>query len=122
MKVKNLSESFDKVEELCSPRIISSVGDCYVKIAKVQGVLPIHTHDNEDELFIVYKGNMILEVEGTQFNLNEGDVFLVEKGKMHRPIAKEVCEVLLVEKKTTLHTGSDDTNITRSIEDQLRPL
>ena len=64
MKVKNINKSFKKVEELCSPRVISSVENCYIKIAKVKGKLPMHVHDNEDELFIIHRGTMILEVEG----------------------------------------------------------
>ena len=81
-----------------------------------------HKHENEDELFIIHKGSMILEIEGESVVLNQGDVFLVEKGKEHRPIAEDVCEVILIEKKTTSHTGSVDSDITRSIDEQLRPL
>lgn len=122
MNPTNIEKSFEKVEEFCSPRIISSVENCYVKVAKVIGVLPFHTHENEDELFIIHNGEMIMELENEKIPLKKGDIYLVEKGILHRPIAKEVCEVILIEKKTTAHTGGDDTEITRSIEEQLRPL
>lgn len=122
MNKVNINESFLKVEEYCSPRVISSVEDQYVKIAKVYGTLPLHTHETQDELFIIHKGKMILEVEGIKHNLVTGDIFLVEKGKEHRPICDEVCEVILVEKKNTSHTGSKDTSITKSIDEQLKPL
>jgi len=122
MNPTNIDDSFDKVVEYCSPRIISSVENCYVKVAKVIGTLPFHTHENEDELFIIHKGEMIMELEDKKIRLCKGDIYLVEKGIRHRPIADDVCEVVLIEKKTTAHTGSDDTEITRSIAEQLRPL
>lgn len=122
MKAVNLFESFDKVVEHCSPRVISSVEDCYVKIAKVIGELPWHTHDNEDELFIIHNGSLVMEFEDESVHMKTGDVLLVEKGRKHRPVATDLCEVILVEKKSTAHTGTDDTHITRSIDEQLRPL
>lgn len=118
----NINESLEKIEEYCSPRVISSVENCYVKVAKVVGTLPWHIHDDEDELFIIHKGQMDMELETGLISLKEGDVFLVEKGVNHRPVAAEVCEVVLVEKKSTSHTGSEDTDITRTIDEQLRPL
>lgn len=122
MIAKNIAESFAKLEELCSPRVISSVEDCYVKIAKVKGELPWHTHEDEDELFIIHSGSLVLEFEDRQIKMDPGDFYLVEKGKKHRPVAENICEVILIEKKTTAHTGNDDTDITRSIDEQLRPL
>ena len=122
MKPTNINESFEKVIEYCAPRVISSVENCYVKIAKVIGELPWHIHENEDELFIIHKGSLIMELENGSIPLNEGDVYLIEKGTNHRPIASEVCEVILIEKKTTEHTGKVDSEITKSLEDQLRPL
>ena len=51
--MKNINKSFTKIEELCSPRVIHSVGNCYIKLAKVKGTLPMHTHEDEDELNII---------------------------------------------------------------------
>lgn len=118
----NLENSFEKVVEYCSPRIISSVENCYVKVAKVIGTLPFHTHENEDELFIIHNGEMIMELEDKKIQLSKGDIYLVKKGIRHRAVAEEVCEVVLIEKKTTSHTGSDKTEITRTLSEQLRPL
>ena len=123
MKTTNIYESFKKIDELCSPRIISSIENCYVKLVKMQGTdLPLHIHTDEDELFIMHKGSMILEVEDQKIELKEGDLFLVEKGKIHRPIAIDVCEVIIIEKKTTAHTGGYEGKMTKTIEEQLRPL
>ncbi len=54
--------------------------------------------------------------------LREGDAFVVPKGVRHNPIAEEECLVMLIERKSTLHTGNEITDKTRSVVEQLRPL
>ena len=116
--MKNITDVLSNLNELCSPRVLSAVNNHYVKIAKVKGKLPMHKHKS-DELFIIYKGEMIIEVENEFFKLKEGDVFLVKKGLMHRPISEGVCECILVEQKDLLHTGDETFDITKTIEEQL---
>jgi len=122
MEAKNLDRSFEKIDEYWAPRVICSIEDFYLKIAKISGEFTWHTHENEDELFIIHRGQMVLEIEDEKVGLKQGDVFLVQKGKRHRPVAKEECEIILLEKKTTAHTGDVVTAHTRSIEDQLRSI
>jgi len=122
MDIPNLSNSFQKLNELCSPRVISSFENMYVKVAKVKGTLPFHIHEDQDELFIIHKGSLIMEINNERIKLIEGDVFNVPKGMNHRPIAAEICEVILIEQKDTLHTGKTSYDITRDLEDQLKPL
>jgi mannose-6-phosphate isomerase-like protein (cupin superfamily) len=105
--------------ELWSPRVIGEVEDFYVKVAKVHGSLAWHAHDNEDELFLVLKGELRIEMRGTSVTLREGDMYVVPKGVEHNPVAENECHVLLIEKKSTLHTGNVVTDRTRSIEEQL---
>jgi mannose-6-phosphate isomerase-like protein (cupin superfamily) len=108
--------------ELWSPRVIAEVDDNYVKVAKVQGSFGWHAHDNEDELFLVLKGHLRIEMEGLAVVLGEGELFVVPKGVRHNPVAEQECHVMLFERKTTLHTGNVVSGRTRSIEEQLRPL
>jgi mannose-6-phosphate isomerase-like protein (cupin superfamily) len=108
--------------ELWSPRVIGEVDDAYIKVAKVHGSLTWHAHDDEDELFYILKGRLRIEMEAGDVELGEGEMFVVPKGVRHNPIADEECHLLLIERKTTLHTGSDVTDKTRSIDEQLRPL
>lgn len=108
--------------ELWSPRVVGEIDDAYVKVAKVQGSLTWHAHENEDELFFVLRGTLRIEMEGGTVVLNEGDLFIVPKGVRHNPIAEEECHLMLVERKSTLHTGDVATVRTRSIADQLRPV
>lgn len=108
--------------EYWSPRVIAELDDSYVKVAKVHGTLTWHAHDDEDELFYILKGSLRVEMEERTVELHEGDVFVVPKGVRHNPIADEECLVMLIERKSTLHTGSEVTEKTRSLSEQLRPV
>jgi mannose-6-phosphate isomerase-like protein (cupin superfamily) len=108
--------------ELWSPRVIGEVDDAYIKVAKVHGSLTWHTHDDEDELFYILKGRLRIEMKAGDVELGEGEMFVVPKGVRHNPVAEDECHLLLIERKTTLHTGSDVTDKTRSIDEQLRPV
>jgi mannose-6-phosphate isomerase-like protein (cupin superfamily) len=112
----------DSLTELWSPRVVAEVDDAYVKVAKVKGKLTWHAHDNEDELFFILKGRLRIELESGTVELREGEAFVVPKGVPHNPVADEECHVMLIERKTTLHTGSEVTAMTRSVQEQLRPL
>lgn len=108
--------------ELWSPRVIAEVDDAYIKVAKVQGALAWHSHENEDELFLVLKGRLRIELEDRAVDLNEGEMFVVPKGVRHNPVADEECHIMLIERKSTLHTGDLTIDKTRSLADQLRPV
>ena len=110
------------LSELWSPRIIAEVDDAYIKVAKVHGSLAWHSHDNEDELFLVLEGRLRIEMEGGNVELAEGEMFVVPKGVRHNPVAEQECLLMLIERKTTQHTGDVVTGKTRSLADQLRPL
>ena len=107
--------------ELWSPRVVAEVDDAFVKVAKIKGTFTWHAHENEDELFYILKGRLRIEFEDGVIDLNEGDMYVVPKGVRHNPVAEEECHVMLIERKTTLHTGDVVTDQTRSIAEQLRP-
>ena len=106
--------------ELWSPRVIAEVDDSYIKVAKVQGTFGWHTHADEDELFLILKGHLRIEMDDGPVELDEGEIFVVPKGVRHNPIAEEECHLMLIERKSTLHTGDVVTERTRSIAEQLR--
>ncbi len=108
--------------ELWSPRVIAELDDSYLKVAKVQGSLAWHSHDNEDELFYILKGSLTIEMEDRTVVLREGEAFVVPRGVRHNPRAEAECHLMLVERKTTQHTGSEVTGQTRSLAEQLRPV
>src|SRR4029079_10133401 len=108
--------------EYWSPRVIAEIGDCYVKVAKLKGSLTWHCHDDEDELFHVLSGSLRMEMDDRTVVLDQGDVFVVPKGVRHNPVADEECLIMLIERKSTRHTGNVVNDKTRSIDEQLRPV
>jgi len=116
---KQVAES---LTELWSPRVVGEVDDAYIKVARVHGSLAWHSHENEDELFLILNGHLRIEMESGSVELNEGDMFVVPKGVRHNPVADNECHLMLIERKSTLHTGDVVTENTRSLIEQLRPV
>lgn len=108
--------------DLWSPRVIGEVDDAYVKVARIKGTLAWHSHEAEDELFFVLRGSLRIELEDGTVELKAGQMWVVPKGVRHNPVADEECLILLIERKTTLHTGDVVTDKTRSIAEQLAGL
>jgi mannose-6-phosphate isomerase-like protein (cupin superfamily) len=106
--------------EFWSPRVIAEVDDAYIKVARVKGSLVWHSHDQEDELFLVLAGRLRIELEDGSVELGEGELFVVPKGVRHNPVAEEECLLMLVERKSTQHTGDTVTGKTRSLAEQLQ--
>jgi mannose-6-phosphate isomerase-like protein (cupin superfamily) len=112
----------ESLSEYWSPRVVGEVDDAYIKVAKVKGTLAWHSHEHEDEMFLVLKGRLKIEMEDRVVELGEGEMFVVPKGVRHNPIADEECQLMLIERKSTLHTGDVVTEKTRSMAEQLRPV
>jgi mannose-6-phosphate isomerase-like protein (cupin superfamily) len=102
--------------------VIAEFDDSFVKVAKVHGSFAWHSHEHEDELFFILKGTFRIEMEDRTVDLHQGQAFVVPKGVRHNPSADEECLIMLIERKTTLHTGYEITNLTRSLAEQLRPV
>ncbi|MBK8501863.1 MAG: cupin domain-containing protein [Saprospiraceae bacterium] len=119
-KIK-LAKVLEKIGDYFSPKVVGEVNDVYVKVAKIKGdELPWHNHKEEDELFLILKGSLFFEIEGEDgFVMEEGELFVIPRGINHRVSSVEECQILLVENKTTAHTGEIVSTITRTIADQL---
>jgi len=108
--------------ELWSPRVLGQVNDQYIKVAKVQGEFPWHAHEHEDEMFLVLRGELHIgrgDEDGGPVVLKAGEFFVVPRGVRHNTSATVETLVALIESVTTLHTGGDETALTRSIAEQL---
>ncbi|MBN2236351.1 MAG: cupin domain-containing protein [Bacteroidales bacterium] len=116
----NLRNHFATISDYYSPKIIGEVNDVFVKVAIAKGDdIPWHNHKNEDELFFIFEGSLVFEEEGkAPFTMEQGDLYIVKKGINHRISAKEECKIMLIENKTTAHTGEVEAPITKTIEEQ----
>ena len=117
---QNILEQFGSVKKYFSPKIVGEVNDVFIKLAKVKGQdVPWHTHDGEDELFLIIKGSLTMELRGKNSAiLEESDFFIVEKGVEHRVHSEDECWLMLIENKNTKHTGNVETKIAKSLNEQ----
>lgn len=113
MEKINLSEKFNLFNDYCNPRIIGELNGQHVKAVKLKGQFVWHSHEQEDELFLVVKGKFNMELRDKTVTINEGEFFIVPKTVEHRPVADEEVHILLFEPATTVNTGNVEHEFTR---------
>lgn len=115
----DLKAKFELFDEYWTPKIIGELNDQYVKVAKLKGEFIWHHHENEDELFYIVKGTLELKFRDREnVILHEGEMYIVPAGIEHLPVAETECWVMLIEPKTTGHTGNIETEQSVAIEQQ----
>jgi mannose-6-phosphate isomerase-like protein (cupin superfamily) len=113
MKPINLNDKLATFTDQWTPKIIGELNGQHVKLAKLKGEFVWHHHENEDELFFVIKGQLIIELKDRIITLNPGELFIVPRGVEHKPIALEEVHVLLFEPAVIKHTGNVDHVLTK---------
>ena len=101
----NLCEKFALFYDHWSPKIVGELNDSYVKLAKFKGEFVWHHHANEDELFLLVRGSLLIKFRDHEVRLEPGEFVIVPRGVEHLPVAEQEVEVLLLEPKSTLNTG-----------------
>lgn len=114
----NISSKFQLFNEYWTPKVIAQANGQLVKIAKGNGELVWHKHDNEDELFIVFQGQLIIQLKTEEIVLNPGDMYVVKKGVEHCPKATTETHFMMIEPAGTAHTGNTVSDKTVSIDKQ----
>src|SRR6202165_1885803 len=104
METVNLQQKFTKFSEHYKPHIIGEVNDCYVKVVKLKGEFIWHHH--EDELFLVVKGTLRMQLRDHESIIREGEFVIVPRKVEHKPVADEEVHIVLIEPKSTLNTGN----------------
>lgn len=102
----NLAEAFARFSDHWRPRIVGDINDVQVKAVKVLGEFIWHRHDAEDEMFLVTKGRLRMRFRDREVWIGEGEFLIVPHGVEHQPSADQECEVLVIERGTTLNTGN----------------
>lgn len=110
----NIESKFNQVNEYWHPYVIGELNGQAVKIAKLKGEFIWHDHKDEDELFLIVKGNLIIEFRDSSCELSKGEICIIPKGTEHKPIAEEEVWVMLFEPLSTKHTG--ETKSERTVE------
>jgi mannose-6-phosphate isomerase-like protein (cupin superfamily) len=106
MEKVNVYEKLSTFSDYWSPKIVGEMSDWHIKLVKLKGEFLWHLHENEDEMFMVIKGRLVIKLRTEDIVLNEGELFIIPKGTEHMPVAEDEVHVMLIEPKTTLNTGN----------------
>jgi mannose-6-phosphate isomerase-like protein (cupin superfamily) len=102
----SLSEKFALIHEHWRPKVVAELNGQELKLVKFSGIFPWHHHQNEDELFLIWRGEMTIEFRDRQIVLQAGDFCVVPRGVEHRTMADREAEVLVFEPAQTRNTGN----------------
>jgi len=114
MEKVNLAEKLSLFTDHYNPRIIGELNNQHVKAVKLKGEFVWHKHDHEDELFLVVKGMLTMELRDKTIEINEGEFLIVPRSVEHKPVAHEEVHIILFEPATTLNTGDVQNEMTRA--------
>ena len=107
VKKVNLRDAFARIHEYWRPRIAGDVNDMQIRLVKMHGEFVWHHHQDEDELFLVISGRLLMRFRDRQVWIEPGEFLIVPRGVEHCPVATEVCEVVLFERGSALNTGTE---------------
>jgi mannose-6-phosphate isomerase-like protein (cupin superfamily) len=102
----NLKEKLSLFSDYWNPRIAGELNGQQVKLVKLKGEFIWHHHNEEDELFLVLHGSLLMRLRDREIVINEGEFLIVPRGVEHQPVAREECHILLFEPASTLNTGT----------------
>ena len=113
----NLADKFGLFNEYWSPKIVGELNGSYIKLAKLKGEFDWHHHENEEEMFLVVKGKLIIKFRDKDVAINAGEFIVIPRGVEHLPVAPEEVHVMLIEPKETLDTGNIINEKTKQVID-----
>ncbi len=106
MEKVNVAQKFALFSDYWSPKIAGELNDSYIKLAKFKGEFVWHCHENEDELFLVTMGQLLIKLRDGEVRIGPGEFVVIPRGVEHLPVAEDEVHVILIEPKTTLNTGN----------------
>ena len=122
LTVVNLDRSFDRFHDTFSPKIVGELNGQHVKLVRLEGdKVPWHTHDGEDELFLVLDGTLEILTRDWAVTLGAGEFTIVPRGTEHRVLPRGHVKLLLFEPSGIAHTGNVRAEITKDVFDRLDP-
>ena len=106
MEKVDLAQKFASFQETWVPKIVGELNGQHVKLARLHGEFVWHSHEDEDELFLVVKGEFTLRFRDRDVRLREGEFYIVPRGVEHLPVAEEEAWVLMLEPAGTVNNAA----------------
>ncbi|MCZ8194698.1 MAG: cupin domain-containing protein [Brevundimonas sp.] len=101
----DLAAKFAAISDHWRPRVAARLNGQDVRLVKVRGVFPWHSHADADEMFLVWRGRFRVEFRDRVETLGPGQFIVVPRGTEHRTAADEEAEVLIFEPSEVINTG-----------------
>ncbi len=101
----SFDDKFAKFSEQYQPKVVAQVNDYQFKLVRVEGDFVWHSHPATDEAFIVFDGELTIDFRDGAVTLRAGEMYVVPKGKEHKPRASKECRIMLIEPRGTVNTG-----------------
>ena len=101
----SVAGKFALIQEHWRPKIVAELNGQELKLVKFQGIFPWHQHQDQDEMFLVWRGSMKIEFRDRLVELAEGELCVVPRQTEHRTLADQEAWVLLFEPAGTRNTG-----------------
>ena len=108
----NLNHKFKLFSDNWSPKVIAEMNDYQFKLIKINGEFIWHSHDDTDEAFIVINGEFTIKFRDRKVDIKKGEMFIVPKGVEHKPIAKNECQIMVIEPKGVVNTCDKKSDLT----------
>jgi len=108
----NIREKLALFSDHWNPRVVAELNGQHVKLVKFKGEFVWHDHAQEDEMFLVVRGQFRMEFRDHSVSLSEGEFLVVPRGVEHRPVAEEEVDVMLFEPALIKHTGDVESDLT----------
>ena len=109
-EVVDLEQKFGGFSDHWRPRVAAQLNGQDVRLVKVQGVFPWHSHADAEEMFLVWKGRFRVEFRDRVETLEPGQFIVVPRGVEHRTAADEEAEVMIFEPSEVINTGDAPTS------------
>lgn len=102
----NVAAKFGQFTAQWQPKVVGELNGQFVKLVRFQGDFLWHSHDAEDEMFLVVNGRFRMDFRDRSEWIETGEFIVVPRGIEHKPFAEEEAQVMLFEPATTLNTGA----------------
>jgi mannose-6-phosphate isomerase-like protein (cupin superfamily) len=113
IKAINLKEKLATFDDLWGPRVVGDYNGNDLIVVKIKGEFIWHSHPETDDFFMVLSGQVTIETENGNVEVNPGEIYVVPKGVQHRPVAQEETHLLLIEPAGTPNTGDPKTAVAK---------
>lgn len=112
LKAINIADKAKAIDKPWNPKILAELNGQHVKLARFEGEFQWHSHEHEDEMFLVVSGVVVIQFRTHEVQLSPGEFCVVPRGVEHCPLSSGGAEVLMFEPASTVNTGDSPSDRT----------